>query len=145
VPSTWDETWNRIDGLPLPVAASLDDAAALLGAPLADVEAAARHVEPYLCGDGITRKWSLGELADRLGLADHDRKGHRLTRRTGDRHEGRSRRHAQRGAAATNGRRAAERAAAELAAARAEPEPVEDLAELVDLDGPAGEDLAAEQ
>jgi phage protein D len=143
VADTWHELWDRVDGLPAPIAASLPDCAAVLRVELAAVEAAARHVAPYQHADGSPR-WSVAEVADRLGLVDRDGKGHRLSRRTGDGDEGRARRHAQRGAAATNGRRAADRAAAELAAAP-EPEPVEDLAELVDLDGPAGEDLAAEQ
>jgi hypothetical protein len=136
VPATWDETWNRIDGLPVPIATTLDDAVALLGVSLAAVELAARHVEPYLCGDGVTRKWSLGELAGQLGLAEQDRKGRRLGRRTGDRDGGRGRRHSRRGAAAT----AAQRAAAELAEPEPEPAAVEDLA---DLDAEPVEDLPA--
>jgi hypothetical protein len=140
VADTWHELWDRLDGGHGPVAASLPDCAALLGAELPAVEAAARHVAPYVHADGSPR-WSVAELADRLGLADRNTKGYRLGRRSGDRDGGRGRRHSRRGAAATKARRAAERAA-ELA--EPEPERVEDLAELVDLDG-AGEDLAAEQ
>jgi hypothetical protein len=139
VGDTWAELWDRIDGGHAPIAATLPDAAELLGASLAAVELAAREVEPYLCGDGITRKWSIGELADRLGLADHNGKGYRRSWRTGDRHGDRGRRHARRGAAATNGH-------------RADPEPIEDWAQdraagvedLADPDDLAGvEDLAA--
>jgi hypothetical protein len=135
--ATWDEVWSRLDGHHGPVAATLPDAAVLLGAELAAVEAAARTVEPYRHADGSPR-WSVGELADRLGLAEHDRKGHRHGWRTGDRDSGPGRRrHARRGAAVTNGRHAAKRAAGEL---------VEDLAAVEDLADPdAGkvEDMAA--
>jgi hypothetical protein len=116
MPGTWTEVWDRADGLDVPVAATLPDAAALLGVSLAVVEQAARHVPPYVHADGSPR-WSVGELADRLGLADHDRKGHRRSWRTGGRF-GEGRRHTRLGAAATNGGRAAELAdaAARLAA-----------------------------
>jgi hypothetical protein len=134
VADTWHELWDRLDGLHGPVAATLPDCAALLGAELPAVEAAARHVTPYRHADGSPR-WSVGELADRLGLADHDRKGRRRSWRTGDATGDPTRGHARRGAAATNGRR--------WPLSHAEPEPVEveDLAAVEDLADPdaAGE------
>lgn len=137
--ATWHELWDRRDGLNGPVAASLPDCAALLGVPLLAVEAAAAHVEPYICGDGRTRKWSVAELRARLGLVDLDRRGRRRVTRTGDR-LGEPRRHAaRRGAAVTNGRRKAERAA-QAGLVLDPPEPVEDLAAVEDLaDLDAGE------
>jgi hypothetical protein len=120
------ELWDRIDGLSGPVAATLPDCASLLGVELAAVQDVAAEVTPYLHADGSPR-WSVAELADRLGLTARDHKGHRLPRRTGDRDGGRGRRHARLGAAATNQHRAAKRAA-ELA----EPEP--DVKDLADLD-----------
>jgi hypothetical protein len=74
VSERWAELYERYDGN-LPVAVELATAAELLNVPLAQVQAAAAGLEPFLCADGATRKWSLAGLALALGLAHRNRKG----------------------------------------------------------------------
>jgi hypothetical protein len=116
------------------------DCARLLGVPLPVVEVAAGDLEPYLCGDGRTHKWSVAELADRLGVRRRDHTGARLTRRAAE--DGRARRAARNGARATMARRAAQHTRGPVLddPLPATPERVEDLAE---PDVAGVEDLAA--
>jgi hypothetical protein len=141
MPESWAEVWNRADGLHVPVAATLPDAAELLGADLAAVEAAAVDISPYRHADGSAR-WSVGELAARLGLAELDSKGRRRSRRSGDRY-GPGRWSARAGAMASNQRRWAATVEHEPPPAVEDPGEVEDLAAVEDLGAVEVEDLAA--